>query len=98
MPSPTTWTPGRDEYLRKLRTAKHSWRQISAVLRITPERCKRRATELGFGENMPSPIVVSDSERPAVTGREPLHAGHPVSWRAITAGTLLEGVQFEGVD
>ena len=27
--------------------------------------------------------------------RDPLRAGHPVTWGAITAGTVLEGSPFE---
>ena len=34
--------------------------------------------------------------KPVPLGRDAIAAGHPVSWGAITAGTVLEGLEYPG--
>jgi hypothetical protein len=41
----------------------------------------------------PLPAPSTDDEHEAAD-RPPLRAGHPISWAALTSGTLLDGVAF----
>jgi DNA-binding winged helix-turn-helix (wHTH) protein len=52
-------------------------------------RDKPAAAELA-----PAPDDDAEPQQAAVVTRDPLRAGDPVTWRAITAGTALDGVPY----
>jgi hypothetical protein len=43
----------------------------------------------------PKPVAPAPAASPARGFPEGLPAGHPVTWGALTAGTILDGVAFE---
>jgi hypothetical protein len=89
MPAKIIWTHAQDNQLHRLRAEGATWDMIAATLgktqRVTIERGRR------IGARRPPPDFVPPPEDPA---REPLPAGHPRSWGAITAGTVLEGTPY----
>ncbi len=89
MPAPLTWTGFADDTLFRLRAEGRSWDGIAAVLGISRWAAIERGRKLGASKP-PAPHAA-----PADAGlREPLPAGHPVSWGAITAGTTLHGAAY----
>lgn len=70
--------------------------QIAAICGVATDTisniCNRESIETRNGL---APAAPPPAETRAYTNRgEPLPAGHPTSWGAITAGTLLEGVPY----
>lgn len=92
MPAPLVWTDARDETLRCLRGQGRSWDVIAAALGISRWTAIERGRRIG-ARKPPAPPRAASMPR-AEPGREPLPPGHPVSWGAITAGTLLDGAQY----
>jgi hypothetical protein len=90
MPAPLVWTELADESLYTLRGEGRSWDAIAAVLGIS----RWAAIERGrlIGARKPDPAPPADAQ--AIGLREPMPAGHPVSWGAITAGTVLDGAAY----
>ena len=89
------FTPAEDRIIIAGRTAGLSWNAIGAQLGACGKTCQYRvARSLG----MPDPKLVhqerSKIERDPWEGRQrrdALPAGADASWRAITAGTVLDG-------
>ena len=92
MPAPLVWTEQRDRILCALRAEGRSWDTIAAMLGISRWAAIQRGRLLGAFK--PEPPPRHDDEVPDAAGREALPAGHPVSWGAITAGTLLDGAAY----
>lgn len=83
------WTDARDTRIRRRRAEGASWETIAAELSLAPREVMERGGRIGVREVSAAPP--SGSEDPA---REPLPAGHPASWDAINAGTVLEGEPY----
>ena len=89
MPAPLTWTELADDTLFSLRAQGRSWDAIAAVLGISRWAASERGRRIG-AQKPPAPPPAEAEEG----AREPLPAGHPVSWGAITAGTVLDGLDY----
>jgi hypothetical protein len=89
MPKKLEWTDAQDAQLRRLRAEGATWDGIAAVLGLTRWAAMDRGRRIGA--RLPPPDFVRPPEDPA---REPLPAGHPRSWDAINAGTVLEGSPY----
>ena len=90
MPEKLVWTEGMDTRLRRLRTEGASYDIIALVLGVTRAAVADRAARFG-----PDRMPVRDLDQ---TDRLPLPAGHPQSWGAITAGTVLQDMPFHASD
>ena len=93
MPAPLVWTESRDAILIELRAEGRSWDSISALFGISRWAAIQRGRLVGACKPE-LPALRRDSTD---SGREPLPAGHPVSWGAITIGTLLAGLPYPAV-
>jgi hypothetical protein len=91
MPPKLVWTEPRDSQLRRLRNDGADWDIIATSLSITRNAVMERARRIGA--RLPPPETLADNQASFLTDplREPLAAGHPVTWHAITAGTALDG-------
>lgn len=83
------WTAASDALLIRMRERGASWDAIGEALMLCRTSVIRRGKEL----NAEKPISVVRAV-PRDMGGEPLPAGHPVSWGAITVGTLLDGEPY----
>jgi hypothetical protein len=83
------WTDAQDAQIRRRRREGASWDNIAADLALSAWAVMERARRIGVGR--PQGEFVAEPEDP---NREPLPAGHPASWEAINAGTLLQGVPY----
>ncbi len=92
MPAPLVWTEQRDRILCALRAEGRSWDTIAAMLGISRWAAIQRGRLVGAFK--PEPPPRDDDPEAAAAGREALPAGHPASWGAITAGTLLDGEAY----
>ena len=90
MPAPLVWTERADETLYTLRGEGRSWDAIAAVLGISRWAAIERGRRIGAQKPEPPPRAQDDGQ----AGREPLPAGHPISWGAIIAGTVLDGTAY----
>lgn len=89
MPRRNIWTEGQDAQIRRLRTEGTNWDGIAQALGMSRWTVSERGRRLGaFKRPTRAPAGPQDD-------REPLPAGHPDSWGAITVGTALEGVLFQ---
>jgi hypothetical protein len=89
MSNRTLWTPARDAQLRRLRAEGAEWAAIAAAFGLTSAVVRERGRRIGAyrppREQAPTPQDVS---------REPLPAGHPITWGALIAGTVLESCPY----
>ena len=91
MPAPLIWTESRDNLLCGLRAEGRSWDAIATMLGISRWAAIERGRLVGAHKPQPP----AGPRGPAAeSGREPLPPGHPASWGAITAGTLLDGAAY----
>ena len=78
------------------RAAGLSWSAIGAQIGTTGKSCQYRLAR-GLGVPDPKPVQVGRRQpppAPTVPSRPILPPGDPVSWSAITAGTVLDGSSF----
>lgn len=90
MPRKHYWTPADDDALRTHRAKRSSWDDIAAALGVSRSTARDRGRAIGAlrpERSIPDPTT----DPLADPNREPLPAGHPVSWAILTAGTSLEG-------
>jgi len=86
---PSTWTEALDAQIRRLRAENATWDEIARLLGRSQDLIEARARAISA--RCAPPDFVRPHDDP---GREPLPAGHPRSWGPLTAGTLLEGVDY----
>ena len=93
MPISHAWSTQADRHLLSLRSAGLPWREIATELRVGRNAAIERARRLGVRPvtHLPPPPPIP---RPVRADRPPLPAGHPVTWRAITDGTALDGAGY----
>jgi len=90
------WVRADDDRLLTLRASGLEWSDVAVAMHITRNaavarhaRVLRRRGLARTGTFRVGPAVPVGQQR-----KEPLPAGHPESWGAITAGTLLEGSPY----
>ncbi len=83
------WTDAEDGRLRRLRAEGGTWADIARALGRAPQAVMARA--LAIGARRPPSDFSPPADDPE---REPLAAGHPRSWGALIADTLLEGIDY----
>ena len=84
------WTKSRDNLLIELRAEGRSWDSIAAMLGLGRWAAIQRGRLVGACKPE-SPPAQRDT---GPTGRDALPAGHPITWGAITAGTLLADMAY----
>jgi hypothetical protein len=83
------WTDAQDAQIRRLRIEGVAWETIAANLSLTLWAVTERGRRIGVGRHPADFIAAPDDPM-----REPLPAGHPASWDAINAGTVLQGMPY----
>ncbi len=94
MPAPLVWNRSRDSLLLRLRADGHSWDRIAAALGISRWAAIMCGRAVGARKPEPEPPSAPAATAWTDPDREPLPAGHPVSWGAITRGGLLHGQPY----
>jgi hypothetical protein len=89
-----TWTNQADAQLIHLRGEGASIRTLATTFSLSRSTIAMRAVRLGLvlPTKLAAPAKTDPTPDPA---RDPLPAGHPISWGLITAGTALEGAAYE---
>jgi len=82
------WTEGQDIQIRRRRIEGASWEAIAAELAMPVQMVADRADRLGISRAVRTSPLLQDPTR------EPLPPGHPDSWNALTAGTVLQGQPY----
>lgn len=92
MPRRLKWTDAMDDAIVAGRAEGRSWDGIAAELGVSRWVTILRGRALGHGHALSTmrPAPVDARER-----TDALPAGDPISWGAITRGTLLEGSPYE---
>jgi hypothetical protein len=83
------WTDAQDSQIRRRRAEGASWDAIANDLSLTLFAVTERGHRIG-ADHTASEFVAA----PEDPLREPLPPGHKLSWDAITASTVLEGVPY----
>lgn len=81
------WTEENDSQLRKLSFDGASWDEMATRLCQPLEAVMERARALGMREPRMTKQDLSNA-------REPLPAGHPLTWGPLVKDTLLEGWKY----
>jgi len=82
------WTEASDARLRRLRAEGEAGDAIAAALGVSRWTVIERGRRSGARKPPPE-------HRPTIDlAREALPAGHPVSWGALTEGTVLQGAPY----
>jgi hypothetical protein len=89
LPQKLEWTDAQDLTIRRMRVEGSTWDSIAATLGISRYTTIQRGRRIGAVRPPADFIPAPEDPR-----REPLPAGHPRSWGAITDGTLLEGAAY----
>lgn len=89
------WTPQADARLFQMHASGVSMRALARAFGLGRQAISERAMRLGIHTRLPLPV-----RKPALISnedatREPLPAGHPISWGLLTAGTSLEGAAYD---
>jgi hypothetical protein len=87
------WTETADNTIRYMRSAGATWASIGTMLglsRNTVIERGRRIQAPGGPVPVPRPVRRPEDD----PNRPPMHAGHPIAWDVLTAGTLLDGTLF----
>lgn len=85
-------TPDGDATIHRLRAEGVTWAKIGKAVGCSEFKAIQRGREIGAYTERAKP-----EPRPEGIGhdaREPLPAGHPLSWGAITAGSILDGARY----
>ncbi len=96
-----TWTSGADTRLTGLYAEGLSLRGIAKAMCLSRNAVVERATRLGVHNCVPmaerkvSSVQVTEHLGAENPERDPLPAGHPISWGLLTAGTSLEGTLYQ---
>ena len=91
MTNAITWSHYADTAILRLRAAGQPWPAIASELRVGRNSVIERARRLG----LPPAIRLAPPSLPRPMPRvEALPAGHPITWSAITSGTLLDRVPY----
>ena len=88
MPPKRNWTLPADTRIRRLRAEGASWDTIATELGVSRWAAIERGRQIGAR----APARVR--RPPPDPTRDALPAGHPISWRCITRGTLLDGAVY----
>lgn len=95
-----TWTPQADARLSRMRIEGASIRTVAAAFGLSRSTVAERATRIGL--QIPPKALPKQREQHVDPGtdlaRDPLPAGHPISWGLITQGTSLEGEAYAAPD
>ena len=93
MPIPLVWSMGQLGQMQFMRAAGHKWSDISIAVGFSVSTCRQKARSIGCFE-IPRPIAVE--KLPEINHADAwiCPPGHPVSWGAITAGTILAGEPY----
>jgi hypothetical protein len=90
------WADAEDDMIRGMRALGASWQAIASAVGVSVNTLVDRAAVLGV-RALPSSYAaraaarrIAELHRDA-TDRDPLPAGHPITWGAITRGTSLAG-------
>jgi len=99
MPVRVSWTARADARLVKMHLDGLSLRAIASAFHLSRSAITSHARQIGL--TLPSrPIAKRVVPLTQCSGlddknREPLPAGHPISWDRITAGTCMQGEVYE---
>lgn len=89
MPKPIIWTDETDAIIFMGRATRQSWDEIASRLGISRGAAIERGKAIkAHGRMPPAPKPKAD------TRDEALPAGHPITWGAITDGTILDGAPY----
>lgn len=93
-PRQIIWTESADHHLARMRNAGTSLRAMAAAFGLSRSAVTERSRRLGLV--IPSrPIAINRPTPPkSDLTRDPLPAGHELSWGLINQGTCLEGAPY----
>jgi hypothetical protein len=83
------WTDAQDSQIRRRRGEGVAWETIAAELALSLWAVCERGRRLGVRSPTADPPPALEDPL-----RDPLPPGHPASWDAINAGTVLQGQPY----
>jgi hypothetical protein len=93
MPLKLLWTDAQDTRIRRLRAEGAPWDLIAVTLCLNRSAVIERGRRIGA--RSPPPEFVPPPDDP---DRGPLPAGHPRTWGAMNAGTILADEPYPSPD
>jgi hypothetical protein len=93
-PKAVHWSQIADQRLSRLRHEGESMRSIARAFGLSRTSVTERARQLGLDIPARSAAIAKPAEAQPDPQREPMPAGHPVSWGLLIEGTCLEGSPY----
>jgi hypothetical protein len=93
MPERLNWTKAADQTILTMRASGATWAVIGTTLGLSRNTIIERGRRIhasGGPSALPRPVRETEED----SNRQPLPAGHPVSWGLLTSGTMLEGILY----
>jgi hypothetical protein len=84
-----TWTTDQDAAIIRMRAGSATWDVIAEAVGVARWTVIERGRALGAAAPTVEPAFETTGRSP-----HPLPAGHPVTWGAIIAGTVLAGTAY----
>lgn len=95
MPAPMPFNDDQDATIRAYLADNLSWESLAARVGRPVSSCMDRARAIGARRVYAIVIVVRNDVSDDVSDeRQPLPAGDPFTWGAVTRGTVLDGVPY----
>jgi hypothetical protein len=98
MPAKIEWRPDQDATIRRMAGAGAPHEAIARAVGVSRWCARDRMDALGIAidsKTGPRRKEVQMPDQPMIPWRDPLPAGHPISWTALTAGTCLDGSAYQ---
>ena len=93
MTNKITWSSEADIATLRRRAEGLPWHTLAAELKVGRNSVIERARRLGLPALTSLRTNVGKLRAPH-NDRQPLSAGHPITWSAITKGTTLDGITY----
>ena len=87
------WRSDQDALLLRLRANQVSWEDVADLVGRNRDGCISRARALGL-KKAGDLMLVQQPVKQRLGPQQPKPAGHPASWQAINAGTILAGEPY----
>lgn len=88
MPEAIVWTDAKDHKIKRMRSEGAKWDAIAAAVGVA------RYTAIMRGEKIGAKPPPSDFIPTIDPDREPLPAGHVLTWGAMIAGSCIDGATY----
>lgn len=94
MPKRRDYTPEQAATISRMTAAQATCADMALATGISPSTLRGHLLRIGLLTRRAPAVMPLPAPEVNEATREPLPAGHPVTWGLLTAGSLLEGARY----